>query len=449
MDHVTAAIIEARAAAASNKHASRIDRVVSRRADALIRLFEKKFAHNKALALAAGALAKDVKSPTLAEAFERALANSGASSDPEMLAAAEALLALLDLPIVRASGKEPAAPSALLVTGLFRDRDSVKRASDCIVSRGYTADEVFLVMSENTRQSHFGDTASVRRPDEGPVGVIGAILESLATAGDTLSLPGPGLQLGGPIAAAMAGRGVSSLARSVSDVFIPQERIEHYTDEFKNGGILIGVNLHTADDLSEIESGWIEAGGDLIFGPAGAIVPGEADTIVPPAIGVGAGSGASMGAATGAVGGPIGMAAGAAIGAIAGGMDGGGDNAATSLIEPPLEEAAPSRKVLVTGHTEAAPRSPVSNPTRVTRFASAWPHHPCLTSPRGTSMSPAFPGVAWKCAGSWRPTLSNSSPFHPTAPSNARSAYRLYPGQQFRSKSGATSRSRSSGQAVH
>src|SRR5688572_10051747 len=45
-----------------------------------------------------------------------------------------------------------------LVTGMFNDRDSAERAYDSIQSRGYSNDDVHIIMSDKTREAHFGNT---------------------------------------------------------------------------------------------------------------------------------------------------------------------------------------------------------------------------------------------------------------------------------------------------
>ena len=42
-----------------------------------------------------------------------------------------------------------------MVTGLFRDRESAERAYGSLTERGYSQDDVNLVMSDETRKKHF------------------------------------------------------------------------------------------------------------------------------------------------------------------------------------------------------------------------------------------------------------------------------------------------------
>ena len=47
-----------------------------------------------------------------------------------------------------------------MVTGLFRDRESAERAYESVSARGYGRDEVNLLMSDETRKTHFSGDAS-------------------------------------------------------------------------------------------------------------------------------------------------------------------------------------------------------------------------------------------------------------------------------------------------
>jgi hypothetical protein len=52
-----------------------------------------------------------------------------------------------------------------MVTGLFRDRTSAERAYGSLADRGYSKDDVNLVMSDDTRRKHFADADTGRRAD--------------------------------------------------------------------------------------------------------------------------------------------------------------------------------------------------------------------------------------------------------------------------------------------
>jgi hypothetical protein len=55
-----------------------------------------------------------------------------------------------------------------MLTGLFRDRDSAERAYQSISDRGYSRDDVNVVMSDETRKRHFSGSAEGARPSSAP-----------------------------------------------------------------------------------------------------------------------------------------------------------------------------------------------------------------------------------------------------------------------------------------
>ncbi|MEG0043906.1 MAG: hypothetical protein RR763_19745, partial [Massilia sp.] len=213
-----------------------------------------------------------------------------------------------------------------MVTGLFPDRASAERAYGTVSERGYNRDDVNLMMSDSTRQTHFADTdtelgtkaAEGAGIGAGIGGTIGAVLAGIAAVGTTLVLPGLGLVVAGPLAAALAGAGAGGITGGLIGALIgagiPEERAQHYEDGIKGGGILLGVNARSDEDAAHIHKSWTEQGGSHVLGA-----------------GLGVAGGAALGATVGTVAGPIGMAAGAVVGGIAGGIAGQG---AAEVVNP-------------------------------------------------------------------------------------------------------------------
>ena len=50
-----------------------------------------------------------------------------------------------------------------MVTGLFRDRDSAEQAYRSVTDRGYSRDDVNVVMSDETRRRHFAGTERITK----------------------------------------------------------------------------------------------------------------------------------------------------------------------------------------------------------------------------------------------------------------------------------------------
>jgi hypothetical protein len=53
-----------------------------------------------------------------------------------------------------------------MMTGLFRDRDSAVRAYESLKARGYSYDDVNIVMSDDTRRKHFAAATSSQTETE-------------------------------------------------------------------------------------------------------------------------------------------------------------------------------------------------------------------------------------------------------------------------------------------
>jgi hypothetical protein len=149
-----------------------------------------------------------------------------------------------------------------MVTGLFPDRASAERAYSAISTRGYTKDDVNLMMSDSTRKTHFSDTetelgskaAEGAGVGAGIGGTIGAVLAGVAALGTSLVLPGLGLVVAGPLAAALAGAGAGGITGGLIGALIgagiPEERVKHYEEGINKGGILMGVNARSTKTSS-------------------------------------------------------------------------------------------------------------------------------------------------------------------------------------------------------
>ena len=141
-----------------------------------------------------------------------------------------------------------------MVTGLFRDRESAERAYGSLSERGYGKDDVNLLMSDDTRKKYFSDdddtefgTKAWEGAGKGAAigGGVGTTLGAIAAIGTTLALPGLGLLIAGPIAAALAGGGAGALTggsiRALVGHGIPEEHAKHYEQGIREGGIVMGV----------------------------------------------------------------------------------------------------------------------------------------------------------------------------------------------------------------
>lgn len=178
-----------------------------------------------------------------------------------------------------ASGTAAGAGSGML-TGMFRDRDSAERAYGSLTSRGYSKDDVNLMMSDQTRDSWFtGDDAdddglgskAMEGAGAGSAigGTLGAIIAGIAAIGTSVLIPGLGLVVAGPIAAALAGAGAGGLTGGLVGALIgsgiPEDRAKLYDEGIRSGGAVIGVNPRNQEDAEYFESEWRNYKGEHIY----------------------------------------------------------------------------------------------------------------------------------------------------------------------------------------
>jgi len=168
--------------------------------------------------------------------------------------------------------------SSRMVTGLFRDRESAENAYRTINSRGYDKDDVNVLMSEDTRNKHFKnvdvETELGNKALEGTGtgaaigGTLGAIAAAVVAVG-SVAIPGVGLLVAGPIAAALAGAGaggvVGGLVGALVGAGISEERATIYDKGIKEGGIVMGVNPRTDEDAEYFEREWKNNRGEDVY----------------------------------------------------------------------------------------------------------------------------------------------------------------------------------------
>ena len=157
-----------------------------------------------------------------------------------------------------------------LVTGMFKDKDSADRAYSALQAKGYSNNDVHLIMSDDTRKKHFA--TEVHKTDLGSKamegagtgsaigGTLGAIAGAVAAIGTTLLIPGLGIVVAGPIAAAVAGAGAGGVTGGIIGALvgsgIPKERAVVYEQGVKDGNIVMGVNARNAADADYFENDW-------------------------------------------------------------------------------------------------------------------------------------------------------------------------------------------------
>jgi hypothetical protein len=169
--------------------------------------------------------------------------------------------------------------SSRMMTGMFRDRTSAERAYNSLSSRGYSKDDVNLVMSDDTRKKHFSsDSADTDLGDKALEGAgagsaiggtLGAIVGAVAAIGTSVAVPGLGLIVAGPLAAGLAGAGAGGLTGGLLGALvgsgIPEDRAKEYEHGVKEGGIVMGVHPRNEEDATYLENEWRNSNGESIY----------------------------------------------------------------------------------------------------------------------------------------------------------------------------------------
>lgn len=165
-----------------------------------------------------------------------------------------------------------------MVTGLYRSPEEAQRAYEDLTSRhGYTKDDISVMMSDETRTRHFagaqpgaelaGGSKALEGAGVGSAigGTVGAVLAGIAAIGTSILLPGIGLIVAGPLAAALAGAGAGGLTGGLLGALvgsgIPEDRAREYETGLKEGGILIGTSARDDAHAAQLEKDFQTYGG--------------------------------------------------------------------------------------------------------------------------------------------------------------------------------------------
>jgi hypothetical protein len=166
-----------------------------------------------------------------------------------------------------------------VLTGMFADRDSAENAYNALQDRGYTSDEIDLIMSDETRKKSFsgddmGDTEIGTKAAEGAGkgsaigGSVGAIVGVIAALGTSVAIPGLGLVIAGPLAAGLAGAGAGGITGGIIGALvgsgIPEARAKLYESGIKKGNIVLGVRPRNEEDAEYFQTNWRENRGSEI-----------------------------------------------------------------------------------------------------------------------------------------------------------------------------------------
>ncbi len=167
-----------------------------------------------------------------------------------------------------------------LLTGSFNDRPSAERAYNRLYEKGFSEDDINIMMSDETRKRYFdknkdNDTEFGNKAIEGAGagsaigGTIGATIGIIAALSSGIIIPGLGVIVAGPLAAGLAGAGAGGLTGGIVGALIgsglPEERAKKYEQEIRNGKIVMGVHARNEEEASYLEEDWYKNQGEDIY----------------------------------------------------------------------------------------------------------------------------------------------------------------------------------------
>lgn len=158
------------------------------------------------------------------------------------------------------------------VSRVFNDREEADRAYAELEQRGYSKDEINVMLSDKTRDMHFGKETHdshlgnkvAENAGTGSMigGGIGAVVGAIAAIGSNVIFPGLGLVVAGPIAAGLAGAGAGAatggLVGALTGVGVPDEEATHYKKSVEDGGIYMGFKPKNEVEGRDVYNRWYE-----------------------------------------------------------------------------------------------------------------------------------------------------------------------------------------------
>ena len=156
------------------------------------------------------------------------------------------------------------------VSRVFRTREEADREFDHLRERGYTDEEINVMMSDDTRNRYFtksdvdtdlGDKVAENAGKGSLIGGgIGALVGAVAAIGTNVLLPGLGLIVAGPLAAGLAGAGTGAAAGgligALTGAGVPEDEAKRYETDIKEGGIYMGYKPKNEEDARYSYARW-------------------------------------------------------------------------------------------------------------------------------------------------------------------------------------------------
>ncbi|WP_373519507.1 hypothetical protein [Pricia sp.] len=143
---------------------------------------------------------------------------------------------------------------------VFHNTETAHAYYDQLVKRGYDKDDITILMSKETKDKYYdgehestgGEALKGAGAGSAIGGTVGAIAGAIAAIGTSIVLPGIGLVIAGPLAAAFAGAGIGgaggALIGALTKAGLSDEKSAEYVDYLEEGKIIISVEPNNEED---------------------------------------------------------------------------------------------------------------------------------------------------------------------------------------------------------
>ena len=145
--------------------------------------------------------------------------------------------------------------------GIFNSRLNAERAISQLEAAGVSPNQISLVMTDETRGSHFKIKES-DKSDEGAAagagigGIIGVIAGAVMSA-DVIVIPGLNLVVTGTLVSALAGLGTGAVAGGLIGGLIgagvPEHEAKYYEKAIAGGNVLVAVETTSKQQQKAVE----------------------------------------------------------------------------------------------------------------------------------------------------------------------------------------------------
>ncbi|WP_373494593.1 hypothetical protein [Aquiflexum sp.] len=153
-----------------------------------------------------------------------------------------------------------------VLSGMFRDGESTERAYSYLIEKGYSTDEINLLMSNQTQKRHFVDISEDTEVEAGDYAVKGSdIKEGIVAVGTTVHIEGNEIFIAGPLVEGLEG---NRLAGGIIESFVscgmPEAWAKLYDSGIREGNIVIMLTPKDDADAVYIQSNWKKNQGEEI-----------------------------------------------------------------------------------------------------------------------------------------------------------------------------------------